>query len=136
MYFVNVSSIEANARFQAENYAVRNGVVDAIQPYLPSIQDPADESNDLGRKCSGWKHIQATFKEIYRRLDHRMRALQRSKVNPKDVSVLLQAVGSAYPTYSSRREMQQEYGRRLLRLSIEPSTGQSGDGGANRADID
>lgn len=48
------------------------GATNPLEPYLLSLIDPADATNDLGRKASGIKHIIATISAQYYWLDTHM----------------------------------------------------------------
>jgi non-canonical poly(A) RNA polymerase PAPD5/7 len=44
------------------------------------LRDPADETNDLGRRIVAWKHIQATFKYQNRRLHKDLEVNERASL--------------------------------------------------------
>ena len=49
---------------------------DPRKPYLMSLQDPADPSNDLGKNTYAIKHIQATFKRAREGILHAIERIQ------------------------------------------------------------
>ncbi|KAB2580058.1 Non-canonical poly(A) RNA polymerase protein Trf4-1 [Lasiodiplodia theobromae] len=82
----------------------RIGAQNKDQPYLLSIRDPADATNDLGRKTFGWKHLQATFKTLNEVL--------RQKLEKNDGSLLLKPlVGTSFELMEARREKIAAFGR-------------------------
>lgn len=70
------------------------------------LRDPADETNDLGRKAIAIKHAQATFKNLHRKLHHDM------DVNTRP-SLLAPLVGTSYMLNKQRRYELQGYGQRV-----------------------
>jgi non-canonical poly(A) RNA polymerase PAPD5/7 len=72
-----------------------------------SLRDPADETNDLGRKGIAIKHVQATLRELHYQL------LFDAKVNTRP-SILGPLVGSSYMLQLERRRRLQQYGRSLM----------------------
>lgn len=88
--------------------ALRNeqkiGAQNEDQPYLLCIRDPADATNDLGRKTFGWKHLQATLKTLNEVL--------RQKLEEDDSSLLLRPlVGTSFELMKARREKLAAFGR-------------------------
>lgn len=71
-----------------------------------SLRDPADETNDLGRKGIAIKHVQATFGKLIQQLEHDMKANTRE-------SLLGPSVGSSYKLNVDRRAQLRSYGVRL-----------------------
>ena len=71
-----------------------------------SLRDPADETNDLGRKGIAIKHVQATFRSLLRQLQ------QDVKINTRP-SILAPLVGSSYMLNEPRRHKLVHYGERL-----------------------
>jgi len=69
-----------------------------------SLRDPADETNDLGRKGIAIKHVQATFRDLHKNL------LLDVKFN-KRASILCPVVGTSYMLQLERRRKLQNYGR-------------------------
>ena len=70
------------------------------------LRDPADETNDLGRKGVAIKHVQATFKELYNNLVWDIKKNTRS-------SLLAPLVGPMYMLNIKRRQKLESYGKRL-----------------------
>lgn len=70
------------------------------------LRDPADDTNDLGRKGIAIKHIQATFAHLHSQL------VDDIKKNTRP-SLLGPLVGPSYMLNYKPREKLQEYGRRL-----------------------
>jgi non-canonical poly(A) RNA polymerase PAPD5/7 len=76
------------------------------------LRDPADETNDLGRKAIAIKHVQATFKQLCFNLNRDMAANVRA-------SLLAPLVGTSYMLNKQRRERLRHYGYTLSKqLSI------------------
>jgi len=79
------------------------------------LRDPADETNDLGRKAIAIKHVQTTFKNLAINLDRNMAMNTRA-------SLLGPLVGSTYMLNKERRSKLQQYGSKLsanLMASLE-----------------
>ena len=72
-----------------------------------SLRDPADETNDLGRKGIAIKHVQATFGSLIHKLEVDM------KVNTCH-SLLAPLVGPSYAHNFARRAKLHNYGVRLM----------------------
>jgi non-canonical poly(A) RNA polymerase PAPD5/7 len=70
------------------------------------LRDPADETNDLGRKAIAIKHVQATFKRLSNDLFRNMAQNTR-------YSLLGPLVGSSYMLNKERRENVRSYGAQL-----------------------
>jgi non-canonical poly(A) RNA polymerase PAPD5/7 len=70
------------------------------------LRDPADETNDLGRKAIAIKHVQATFKSLYHYLARDLAMNTRH-------SLLGPLVGASYMLNKERRQKTQDYGQRL-----------------------
>lgn len=71
-----------------------------------TLRDPADETNDLGRKTVAWKHIQATFRDLFTTLRTEMKQNSR-------VSLIANLVGPIYTLQQSERKRLTSYGRSL-----------------------
>lgn len=71
-----------------------------------TLRDPADETNDLGRKTIAWKHISKTLKSLAERL----RLDMRENTRP---SLLAWHVGPIYTLHQGQRRKLAEYGRRV-----------------------
>jgi non-canonical poly(A) RNA polymerase PAPD5/7 len=74
--------------------------------YMLSLRDPADETNDLGRKGVAIKHVQVTLRDLHYQL------VNDTKVNTRP-SLLAPLVGNSYLLQLERRRKLQEYGRDL-----------------------
>jgi non-canonical poly(A) RNA polymerase PAPD5/7 len=70
------------------------------------LRDPADETNDLGRKAAAIKHVQATFKQVCFDLNRDL------AVNTRP-SLLAPMVGTSYMLDYERRKKLRYYGHRL-----------------------
>lgn len=82
----------------------RIGLQNDEQPYLLCIRDPADRTNDLGRKTFGWKHLQTTMKKLNEEL--------RQDLEKNDGRLLLPAlVGRGFDLFEARRQKLAAYGR-------------------------
>ena len=78
------------------------------------LRDPADETNDLGRKGIAIKHVQATFAHLHRTLAQDVKANTR-------VSLLTPLVGTSYMLNLGRRKKLEDYGVRVagkMRMSL------------------
>ncbi|KAI4622267.1 hypothetical protein J4E83_005009 [Alternaria metachromatica] len=83
---------------------LQSGETKPLPPYMLSLRDPADETNDLGRKGIAIKHVQATFRDLHKNL------LLDTKFN-KRASILCPLVGTSYMLQLERRKKLQNYGR-------------------------
>lgn len=82
----------------------RIGLQNDEQPYLLCIRDPADRTNDLGRKTFGWKHLQTTMKRLNEEL--------RQDLEKNDGRLLLPAlVGRGFDLFEARRQKLAAYGQ-------------------------
>ncbi|KAH8724499.1 hypothetical protein GQ44DRAFT_708785 [Phaeosphaeriaceae sp. PMI808] len=88
------------------------GKANPLPAYMLSLRDPADETNDLGRKTIAIKHIQATFGKLYS-------DLQRDLNNNNRASLISTLVGSSYMLYKNRRDRLRLYGNTLLQKAKE-----------------
>jgi DNA polymerase sigma len=70
------------------------------------LQDPADRTNDLGRKAFAWRHIQATF------LKARDTLLRDINAKDRPESLLKALVGGCEEVFGPKREAAREYARR------------------------
>ena len=73
-----------------------------------TLRDPADETNDLGRKAVAWKHVQRTYKSLGRRLREELEQNTR-------VSLLAGHVGPIYALQRAHRKKLADYGRSLAK---------------------
>ncbi|KAI4915093.1 hypothetical protein J4E90_005131 [Alternaria incomplexa] len=83
---------------------LQSGETKPLPSYMLSLRDPADETNDLGRKGIAIKHVQATFRDLHKNL------LLDVKFN-KRASILSPLVGASYMLQLERRRKLQNYGR-------------------------
>lgn len=70
------------------------------------LRDPADETNDLGRKIVAWKHMQKTFASLARH--SRVDLAQNTRP-----SLLARFVGPVYALQRAHRKRLNEYGSSL-----------------------
>ncbi|KAF1945634.1 hypothetical protein EJ02DRAFT_34877 [Clathrospora elynae] len=87
---------------------LEEGTTRPLPEYMLSLRDPADETNDLGRKGIAIKHVQATLKELSNQLEFDM------KVNTRP-SLLGPLVGTSYMLNHARRRRLNSYGKLLMR---------------------
>lgn len=79
-----------------------------------TLRDPADETNDLGRKIVAWKHVQVTFKSMLKGL--------RTTVSYNDrPSMLAGLVGPVYTLQQAHRKKLTDYGLSLAQAAREYS---------------
>lgn len=71
------------------------------------LRDPADETNDLGRKFISWKHAKATFQSLH--LD-----LKKTTSMNKRASLIADLVGSTDRSGQKPRRVLKTYGRSLI----------------------
>jgi non-canonical poly(A) RNA polymerase PAPD5/7 len=71
-----------------------------------SLRDPADETNDLGKKGIAIKHVQATLRDLHYHL------VRDTNMNTRP-SILGSLVGSSYMLQFERRQKLKGYGRSL-----------------------
>ncbi|KAI4644500.1 hypothetical protein J4E93_006405 [Alternaria ventricosa] len=88
----------------ARRAQLQSGETQPLPSYMLSLRDPADETNDLGRKGIAIKHVQATFRDLHKNL------LLDMKYN-KRASILCPLVGTSYMLQLERRRKLQNYGR-------------------------
>jgi non-canonical poly(A) RNA polymerase PAPD5/7 len=93
------------------------------------LRDPADNTNDLGRKAIAIKHVQTTFKKLCHDLD-------RNHVLNTRASLLGPLVGTSYMLNKERRFKLQNYGQRLSEqvhksLAAKAKMVREQDGGQN-----
>lgn len=81
----------------------QEGKTPALPKWMLTLRDPADETNDLGRKIVAWKHIQMTLRNIALKLQRHI------KVNSRP-SLLAPLVGPIYSLHQARRGKLTEYG--------------------------
>jgi non-canonical poly(A) RNA polymerase PAPD5/7 len=86
---------------------LRRGVAKPLPEYMLALRDPADETNDLGRKGIAIKHVQVTFRDLSAQLEF------DTRVNTRP-SLIGYLVGSSYKNDHARRQKLHKYGERLL----------------------
>ncbi|KAF9732961.1 hypothetical protein PMIN06_009864 [Paraphaeosphaeria minitans] len=79
------------------------GTIKPLPDYLLSLRDPADETNDLGRKATSILHAQATLRYLIASMIENLNANKRP-------SLLAEIVGEAYSRDRVRREKLTEHG--------------------------
>ncbi|KAH7409981.1 hypothetical protein DE146DRAFT_674804 [Phaeosphaeria sp. MPI-PUGE-AT-0046c] len=79
---------------------------DPLPPYLLSLRDPADETNDLGRRGVAIRHVQTTLKKLGYELQ------RDCKINTRS-SLLEPLVGTSYMLNKLRRYKLQAYGKKV-----------------------
>ena len=77
-----------------------------LPQWMLTLRDPADETNDLGRKTVAWKHVRATWKLLLDQLRVDTQANTRA-------SLLARLVGPAYTLQRTQRKRLAEYGQSL-----------------------
>ncbi|KAL1640131.1 hypothetical protein SLS58_007245 [Diplodia intermedia] len=106
----------------------RIGLQNEDQPYLFCLRDPADDTNDLGRKTFNWKHLQETLKTLRKEL--------YQKLERDDGSLLLTPlVGRSFELMEARREQLVAFGRQypLSRQALEVPVVVYGEGDSETA---
>ncbi|KAA8626688.1 TRF4 DNA polymerase sigma [Pyrenophora tritici-repentis] len=93
-------------RTDTANVQIKNGEIKPLPDYMLCLRDPADPTNDLGRKGIAIKHVQATFAHLHRTL------AQDVKQNTR-ISLLTPLVGTSYMLNLRRREKLENYGQHL-----------------------
>jgi non-canonical poly(A) RNA polymerase PAPD5/7 len=83
---------------------MQNGEAKPSPAYMLSLRDPADETNDLGRKGIAIKHVQVTLRYL------RDQLIRDTKANTRP-SILSPLVGTSYMLQLERRKKLQDYGR-------------------------
>ncbi|KAG9190404.1 non-canonical poly(A) RNA polymerase PAPD5/7 [Alternaria panax] len=85
---------------------LKNDEIKPLPDYMLSLRDPADETNDLGRKGMAIKHVQVTLRDLHYQLNF------DARVNTRP-SILAPLVGSSYMLQLERRRKLEGYGRHL-----------------------
>ncbi|KAJ4364294.1 hypothetical protein N0V95_000806 [Ascochyta clinopodiicola] len=93
---------------------VEEGKTPPLPTWMLTLRDPADETNDLGRKTIGWKHVQTTFTSLAAKLREDL------KVNTRP-SLLAPHVGAMYMLHQVRRKTLTEYGNQLAMEGSKPA---------------
>ena len=84
------------------------GIKRGKQPYLLCLQDPAEPTNDLGRKSHSIKHVQHVFTKAYKRIQDCLHDLDRYPMSDSSQRILQQGilfplVGANYEDFERRR---------------------------------
>ncbi|KAK0923002.1 hypothetical protein LTR57_007299 [Friedmanniomyces endolithicus] len=116
---VRQSHIHAAARrgenARAGQWAI--GVVRPLQPYLLCLQDPADPTNDLGRKSNAIKNLQASFRYVLFGMRKMLDLAETGKRTQwLSDAVLDVAVGRCHEVMLGRRRKVEEWGRGRVEL--------------------
>ncbi|KAK1816021.1 hypothetical protein LTR12_009618 [Friedmanniomyces endolithicus] len=101
------------------------GVVRPLQPYLLCLQDPADPTNDLGRKSNAIKNLQASCRFVLFGM-RKMLGLAEAGERMRWLSdaVLDVAVGRCHEVLLERRRRVEEWGRERVELEeVEAAEG-------------
>nr|POF15637.1 isoform f of non-canonical poly(a) rna polymerase protein trf4-1 [Quercus suber] len=88
-----------------------------LQPYKLCMQDPADSTNDLGRKCHAYKYIRFAMHNIWSQLRSTLQEIEIANASGKPLprSPLLGCVvGRAHELESDRRRLLEYVGQRAL----------------------
>ncbi|TFK21699.1 poly(A) polymerase Cid14 [Coprinopsis marcescibilis] len=97
---IEISSDSVRYRYKGTFYSV--------QPFLLSINDPAALVNDdMGSKAYAFKHVQATFREAYRKLE-----LAEGRNMKKSGGTLAYILDGDYSAFVSKREAMVQKWRR------------------------
>lgn len=83
------------------------------QQYLLCLQDPADPFNDLGKKGSAIKHVQATFRTLHKDLEIRF---AREGHPEKPERMLRKFVGRCDQIYEESRTKLDLFGADVLEM--------------------
>ncbi|KAF2687926.1 hypothetical protein K458DRAFT_332404 [Lentithecium fluviatile CBS 122367] len=79
-----------------------------LPPYMMCLRDPADETNDLGRRAIAIKHVQTTFRHLDKKLTKDLTANTRH-------SFLKLFVGDIFTLNKARRQKLDAEGRKVLK---------------------
>lgn len=91
-----------------EDLRLRN----AEKPYLLCLQDPIDDSNDLGRAAYSIKHVQATFKEAHTQISKHLGSSPRKQDDPQKggvFSYLAPLLSADYTWFECQRSKVERY---------------------------
>ncbi|EMC95576.1 hypothetical protein BAUCODRAFT_122885 [Baudoinia panamericana UAMH 10762] len=90
-----------------------------LQPYLLCLQDPADPTNDLGRKTNAIKHLAESFRVVHAMLLARLRdGLKGEGVAGRETFVEV-AVGRLHEVWAGRRKRVEKFGAEVLKKREE-----------------
>lgn len=91
----------------------QQGKIAPLPPWILNLRDPADETNDLGRKVVAWKHIKTTFMSLSK--------LLREDMEKSRPILLSRFVGPVYTLQKAHRRRLSECGQ-LLSAANRPNT--------------
>ncbi|KAH6643647.1 hypothetical protein C7974DRAFT_2455 [Boeremia exigua] len=94
--------------------AIAEGKVTSLPQWMMSLRDPADKTNDLGRKVVAWNHIRVTFSSI-------LKTLRTNMAHDTRASILAPLVGPTFTLHQQHRQKLSEYGRSLAQACKKPS---------------
>ena len=85
------------------------GLKNDKEPYLLCLQDPAEPTNDLGRRSYSIKHVRKVFAKAYERIKNHLHELNTNPTSEKSEQILRQGVlfplvGANYEDFEKRRE--------------------------------
>lgn len=89
---------------------LKEGTRPPLPTWMFTLRDPADETNDLGRKTVAWKHVRVTLQSL-------LRIIRTDVAQNTRVSLLGALVGPIYAQQQSHRKKLAEYGRSLAQAS-------------------
>lgn len=105
------AQIDASGRTEQVARGIKMiGIKSEKQPYLLCLQDPAEPTNDLGRKSYTIKHVQKVFATAYDRIKNHMHELDTDPTSEASERILRQGVlfslvGANYEEFEKRREV-------------------------------
>ncbi|KAL5120941.1 hypothetical protein ACEQ8H_001129 [Pleosporales sp. CAS-2024a] len=85
---------------------LEKGKVQSLPAYMLCLRDPADATNDLGRRAVAIKHAQVTLAALLQKLRRDLKLHTRA-------SILSSVVGPSYMLEKEHRSKLAEYGKRL-----------------------
>lgn len=112
-------SVASMAQFAYTLTCLQDGKSAPLPQWMLTIRDPADETNDLGRKAVAWKHIQATWKSL-------LTSLIRATEQNTCISLLGALVGPIYTQQQAHRKILAAYGRSLAEAGKRLNTTSQG----------
>ncbi|KAJ4992234.1 hypothetical protein SVAN01_02253 [Stagonosporopsis vannaccii] len=89
---------------------IAEGKAKRLPIWMLTLRDPADQTNDLGRKIVAWKHLQQTFRAMLR--DLRLKVSSNSSP-----SLLGSLVGPIFKLQQGHRRKLTDYGRSLAQAA-------------------
>ena len=103
-------------RTNADKHTLQNKSIESLPPYMLCLRDPANKTNDLGRKGRAIKHVLTTLGAVLASLNRQMHK------NDANVSFLLDMVGPIHDVQRKRREKLENRGLEIyadLKGSLE-----------------